>query len=426
MKFSLFPGPEARQIDELDGALRLLIRLANLKWTQEDWAQFQTEKERFRPWIFEAFLQGLGDSGQEINGLKVSAFQAKGKIEFSFVPSLRFYEIAVDRDRAFVENLETLMKEKNSDLALFLAGGFHTVGVTARLKAQNISYLVISPKIASPPAETTYARQMSGEVSWKSYLRIENGEVDLFDAFWRATRDRLDGKQFAPDPAAGFGPARHAAMQPLAVGSAIKGTHISAAALPAIAVKPQDPGLTGPLPKMNSSLSIALHPLLLPEDETRLQRIAAVVIYPEDPANHVLLPYSNDGERAAAENFSRAVKGPGKIRLVSVLPAPGEKIRLADIRGKDFFAVMPRGRTLVSRENVRIAYEIDREVAGVLEDILPVLWRIASAPEELRERYLQEFRIEHDAASGVYRITQDFLNRLSELAEYAREFATAA
>jgi len=72
-----------------------------------------------------------------------------------------------------------------------VTGGFHTDGLAARLKEQGIAYAVVSPAIKEVPNDNRYFDQMRGEVSWRLYFRPQNGKIDLYDAFARATTERL-------------------------------------------------------------------------------------------------------------------------------------------------------------------------------------------------------------------------------------------
>ncbi|MBI3312831.1 MAG: methyltransferase domain-containing protein [Candidatus Omnitrophica bacterium] len=104
---------------------------------------------------------------------------------------LAFYQNAEKRDDIFLNQLSSLMRERKTESAILIAGGFHAEGLMARLKENNISYLLLTPQINSIPQENYYLNHMKGDVSWKSYFRVENGRVHVYQAFVRAVRDRL-------------------------------------------------------------------------------------------------------------------------------------------------------------------------------------------------------------------------------------------
>ena len=72
----------------------------------------------------------------------------------------RFYELAVKRDEALVANLARKMRNDGADTALLIAGGFHTPGLTAQLKARGLAYAVISPKIDGELDEASYDERL--------------------------------------------------------------------------------------------------------------------------------------------------------------------------------------------------------------------------------------------------------------------------
>ncbi len=58
-----------------------------------------------------------------------------------------FYELTLERDKAFVENMLRKMNEEGQDKAVFIAGGYHAPNLKALFKAQNISYVCMTPQI---------------------------------------------------------------------------------------------------------------------------------------------------------------------------------------------------------------------------------------------------------------------------------------
>lgn len=209
VKSSLFPSREAGLLDELDGRLRLLTRLANLELSREDWNRFQSEREKFKPWVFEGFLRtvsgtdphptplpqrGRGQGEGEarfgtFSNLKVSSFQGNTQNDFPLAAHARFYDLALKRDAAMFENLRATSPERRA--TILITGGFHTQGLTESFRKAGISYALIAPRISKMPEENLYSRIMSGDVSWKNYFEVKNWKVNLYDAFARATVERL-------------------------------------------------------------------------------------------------------------------------------------------------------------------------------------------------------------------------------------------
>lgn len=153
---SLFRNEGERRLDQKSHELDLRRKLAKLELSRVEWTEV-TSLKRLRKDMPQYFA---------------------------------FYDNAEKRDEAFLNNLSRLIGDDLRS-AILVSGGFHTQGLAARLRRDNISYLVVMPGIASIPENSHYRDQMLGEVSWKNYFRVENGRINLYSAFVRAVRDQL-------------------------------------------------------------------------------------------------------------------------------------------------------------------------------------------------------------------------------------------
>jgi hypothetical protein len=166
VKESLFRTAEEKKLDGQSERLELLGKFIDLELDSDGWKKYQTLEAGGS----EAFL----------------GFDPK-----DFENHKAFYKNTEKRDQAFMRNLFALMASRNQAAAMVITGGFHTEGLIAQLKAKDVSYVLIMPKMKRVPAETSYREQMRGNVSWKSYFEPEDGKVNLYKAFVRAVRDRL-------------------------------------------------------------------------------------------------------------------------------------------------------------------------------------------------------------------------------------------
>lgn len=96
--------------------------------------------------------------------------------------ALRFYELAVERDKRLGVKLLQLMEMKNASRVAVIAGGFHTKGLRGKLEARDFSYAVITPHIASLEGHERYEKVMRGELSYLPYLK-----TTYYDAFAMAS-----------------------------------------------------------------------------------------------------------------------------------------------------------------------------------------------------------------------------------------------
>ncbi|MBU1863348.1 MAG: hypothetical protein KKH94_06795 [Candidatus Omnitrophica bacterium] len=58
-----------------------------------------------------------------------------------------FYKAVEERDNSLTANVAKALREYNIPIATLIIGGFHTDGIISRLKEQNISFLVVTPKL---------------------------------------------------------------------------------------------------------------------------------------------------------------------------------------------------------------------------------------------------------------------------------------
>ncbi|HXV27703.1 MAG TPA: 50S ribosomal protein L11 methyltransferase, partial [bacterium] len=166
VKESLFRNDAERELDRESRRLYLMEKLAKLELSREEW-----EEIRKAPFV---------------------------KREADFENHRAFYENGEDREKVFLSNLNRLLKQNASrdklNASIFIAGGFHTEGLAKQLKQKGISYVVIRPEIGQIPEKSFYRAHMRGDVSWKDYFRVEDGKVNLYDAFVRGARDKLLGE----------------------------------------------------------------------------------------------------------------------------------------------------------------------------------------------------------------------------------------
>ncbi|HXV27415.1 MAG TPA: hypothetical protein VD913_00470 [bacterium] len=167
VKESLFRNNAERDLDRESRRLYLHCKLAKLELNREEWEEIKAY------------------------GVERIAYRK------DFRENIKFYENAEKREVAFLKNLAGLMNAKQSakrdpvNASLLVAGGFHTEGLTEQFKKTGVSHVVIQPRINQIHGHSRYREQMRGEVSWKHYFRVEDGKVNLYEAFVRGTRDRL-------------------------------------------------------------------------------------------------------------------------------------------------------------------------------------------------------------------------------------------
>jgi hypothetical protein len=173
VKDRLIQNEDQRELDRQSEELRLLERFARLEISHEDWGRVSRGL-----WMVNS---GKGNRSR-------------------FESHHAFYRNALQRDSVFLKNLNKLLSLSRTtnhyslSTVIAVAGGFHTEGLVRQFREQGISYVLVTPRIDSIPEQTNYRKQMQGDVSWKNYFEVENGRINLYKAFVRATRDKLLGR----------------------------------------------------------------------------------------------------------------------------------------------------------------------------------------------------------------------------------------
>lgn len=173
----LLKTEEARKLYEEDRQWKLLEKMTAFKARRDEWKEIQ-KLYRSKQSLFDVFK-----TPEEKKLLK--AF-------------FDFYDLSEKREENFDAEIKKAFAEERGDSPgiIFLAGGFHTEGMRARLREQGISFAVLTPAFKpAADAEKFYADTMRGEVSWKKFL-LEDGKItDVKSAFTRALMEDLTASE---------------------------------------------------------------------------------------------------------------------------------------------------------------------------------------------------------------------------------------
>ena len=88
-----------------------------------------------------------------------------------FTAHYRFYQLAEKRDEALFKNMLQAMKNKKTKLSVVVTGGFHSEGITKKLKDSNIPFILIAPTINKVGDMAQYMNVMQGKISYMRYFK---------------------------------------------------------------------------------------------------------------------------------------------------------------------------------------------------------------------------------------------------------------
>ncbi len=153
IKNNIDSSEDARRIDKWYSMLLTIRQGCRLTLPQHSTSNLISMHETFQTDELWNFIQ---TSGKKFN--IACNFQ---KYDIEFVNSImsyvcEFYSLAEQRNHQIIENTLRMMRTKGVDRCVLYTGGFHTEGLTAILRSENIAYSVITPFLGKNHDEDPY------------------------------------------------------------------------------------------------------------------------------------------------------------------------------------------------------------------------------------------------------------------------------
>jgi hypothetical protein len=142
-------GDRDRGVLSLSRDSHLLGKLLNNTMTPETWAQYQTRRDEVKGCVARATVLAKA-SGIDFNVVMPKNFDELVS------PAENFCRLALERNAALTERLWKKMEDSHSDVAILVAGGFHTEGLTKHIKRRGGSYVVLTPRVETIDNEKNY------------------------------------------------------------------------------------------------------------------------------------------------------------------------------------------------------------------------------------------------------------------------------
>ena len=154
---NLLKKKEERDLIELLRSLDFLEQYFKLELNREKLAFIMKRYEKMKPSTVKARLDSLA---QQFGVLPSDYASDTKKLDEYMNEVEYFYRVVLERDGLFVKNVLTKMKESSKDQTVLITGGFHTDGVTSLMRKQNLSYVVVIPKVDVKQGNETYLKIM--------------------------------------------------------------------------------------------------------------------------------------------------------------------------------------------------------------------------------------------------------------------------
>ncbi|MBU1127636.1 MAG: hypothetical protein KKE01_00955 [Candidatus Omnitrophica bacterium] len=158
LKNKLFEDDTERALDKYAEMLDMYVNLVNIELTNDDYELFEKYMSEFSVHDIVEFLSGLC-AGYNLNYV-IDTVPAQ--ISENIPNMVDFYEIAMKRDKALVDNTLAQMEKGKENVSVLIAGGFHTRGMKDLLAKRGVSYVVVMPKITKD-VETPYIKVLTNQ-----------------------------------------------------------------------------------------------------------------------------------------------------------------------------------------------------------------------------------------------------------------------
>ncbi|MEI8176509.1 MAG: hypothetical protein WCG78_06540, partial [Candidatus Omnitrophota bacterium] len=157
LKSRLFANDDQRTLDRLSANIKLLDHMFDISMSKADFDLYQDDKKNFSGAVFTEFI------ATQANKYRIAPDISPNTLLIDkYLPELEnFYRVANARDEAILENTLKKMDDEKTPVVALITGGYHTDGMTQRLRGLGISYLVISPRITHEEKESPYLSVLS-------------------------------------------------------------------------------------------------------------------------------------------------------------------------------------------------------------------------------------------------------------------------
>lgn len=147
--------PDQETLLQMASSIRILKKLFNLQLGPDEFEVLQKESFRFKVVAWRDFLENkIKETGVSLPPL----FPDLEKVEKGLPLAKAFYESALKREEALVENaVQRIAEEKNSLVAL-IVGGYHAKEMVEALKKRGYSIFLVSPRFTPEDSAGSGAR----------------------------------------------------------------------------------------------------------------------------------------------------------------------------------------------------------------------------------------------------------------------------
>ncbi|MBI3999653.1 MAG: hypothetical protein HY351_03470, partial [Candidatus Omnitrophica bacterium] len=191
----LFTGEDEKDLLQMIDFVGLLEPYFRLEMSREKIALYLKNKDQIKPsWISDH----LGELAQK-QGVTVKPAGDVQQLDSYLVDIEYFYQLVLKRDQVFTEKVLSRMKSLAKEKTILITGGFHQDGLIDYFRKENISYVVINPKVDVKEGNKSYLKVMLDEEAvvgsvFAGTFALEIKE--LLDGLLQTDRDRVALRNF--------------------------------------------------------------------------------------------------------------------------------------------------------------------------------------------------------------------------------------
>ncbi len=159
LKQALFKTDVEKTCSELLRRLQILEHLAKLELSRDELKEYRQNPYAFMAEEFLFFIE------EQLEALKLNVRVPPNADEINdyFVTLEGFYRTALARDQALMQNTLKALEKEKAQVAILVTGGFHTEGMVPLFEKENISTMVIAPRITEDFGNAPYLDAMLNE-----------------------------------------------------------------------------------------------------------------------------------------------------------------------------------------------------------------------------------------------------------------------
>ncbi|MFH1753105.1 MAG: hypothetical protein ABH875_02885 [Candidatus Omnitrophota bacterium] len=158
---SLCANDLQRELARMTRRLELVKDFVELKLSPDDLAAYKSDKRHFK---MKDWARFLNKEAKRID-LPEAFVDYTNILDKNFKTLEQFYDIAGNRDEVFFKNATQVMKERGTERAVLITGGFHTTSLMPLFKEEGYSYIVVAPAIKERTNLALYHSLLKGELS---------------------------------------------------------------------------------------------------------------------------------------------------------------------------------------------------------------------------------------------------------------------